>query len=95
MESCIVSKIVQSSFPRLDFVPRDYEFEKSENDSEFARLEYNVPLTRAIFFITLFVMNYKVASLEIIRGSRDPVFFFNLSRPFNFEQEGRNVYCEC
>lgn len=75
MESCIVSKIVQSSFPRLDFVPRDYEFEKSENDSEFARLEYNVPLTRAIFFITLFVMNYKVASLEIIRGSRDPVFF--------------------
>lgn len=44
MESCIVSKIVQSSFPRLDFVPRDYEFEKSENDSEFARLEYNVPL---------------------------------------------------
>ena len=53
--------------------------------------------SRAIFFITLFVMNYKVASLEIIRGSRDPVFFFffNLSRPFNFEQEGRNVYCEC
>lgn len=32
--------------------------------------------SRAIFFITLFVMNYKVASLEIIRGSRDPVFFF-------------------
>lgn len=47
--------------------------------------------SRAIFFITLFVMNYKVASLEIIRGSRDPVFFFYLSYPFNFEQEDEMV----
>lgn len=35
-------------------------------------------------------MNYKVASLEIIRGSRDPVFFY-LSYPFNFEQEDEMV----
>lgn len=92
--NCVsVSEIVRSSLRRLYFVPRDYEFEKSESDSKFAKRSPRIysSTRRAIFFITLFVMNYKVASLEIIRGSRDPVFFFYLSYPFNFEQEDEMV----
>lgn len=79
--NCVsVSEIVRSSLRRLYFVPRDYEFEKSESDSKFAKRSPRIySSTRVVAQSSLlhfFVMNYKVASLEIIRGSRDPVFFF-------------------
>lgn len=55
-------QIVQNSLRRLYFILRDYEFEKSENDSGFAKRSPWIcsSCNRVIFFITLFVMNYKV-----------------------------------